>query len=316
MDANNFVPIRVSTLRGENAITFDAYVRVAGKFILYCRKGDTFEGQRLKRLKEKKLKKMFILQDHEGNYRSYLTSNIEQAYDKNSGKSIEDRSQVIQGAQQAAAEDVMENPESQEFYQVAKIGAGKYVDFILKEAEAVKSILAIENTDASVGHHGVTVGAVAVAIAEQLGMSDRYPMDLLTMGCLLHDFDHMTNGLSVGRSKKDMTTDEIRIFNEHPRAAVEKVKNLKHFDNLVLKIILQHEECIDGSGVPNGLKEKDVEPLAVLCATANSYDKYVSFMKLEPKEALKTMLVDKMGLHPLSHLQALQAVLKEKKVLA
>jgi exodeoxyribonuclease VII large subunit len=41
---------------------------------------------------------------------------------------------------------------------------------------------------------------------------------------------------------------------------------------MVLKIILQHEEAIDGSGFPNQLKERDLEPGAIMVATANALD--------------------------------------------
>ena len=81
MESSDFVPIRVSTLRGDTKISFDTYVNIAEKNILFCRKGDSFEGERLNRLKKKKLKKMFILKEQEEDYRNYLTKNIEEAYD-------------------------------------------------------------------------------------------------------------------------------------------------------------------------------------------------------------------------------------------
>ena len=58
----DYTTIRVSTLRGDQKINFDAYLKIGEKMVLYVRQGDSFEGDRLKRLKEKKLKKMFILQ--------------------------------------------------------------------------------------------------------------------------------------------------------------------------------------------------------------------------------------------------------------
>ena len=48
-----YVSIRTSTLRGDQRITFDVYVQVAGKQIHYLRQGDSFEGSRLARLKQK-----------------------------------------------------------------------------------------------------------------------------------------------------------------------------------------------------------------------------------------------------------------------
>jgi hypothetical protein len=50
MSEGEFTSVRVSTLRGDLRIPFDVYVKVAGKFILYCRSGSSFEGVRLERL--------------------------------------------------------------------------------------------------------------------------------------------------------------------------------------------------------------------------------------------------------------------------
>lgn len=53
MSATDYLPIRVSTLRGDLQISFDTYVLINQKYILFCRKGDSFEGERLSRLKKK-----------------------------------------------------------------------------------------------------------------------------------------------------------------------------------------------------------------------------------------------------------------------
>ncbi len=52
----------------------------------------------------------------------------------------------------------------------------------------------------------------------------------------------------------------------------------------------------------------------MIAATANGYDRIVSFLGQQPKAALKNLLIDKLGLYSLENLQALQAVLKENKI--
>ena len=133
MEAKDFIPIRVSTLRGDLKIDFDAYVKVAGKYILYCRQGDSFEGDRLKRLKSKKLKKMYIRLEEEDLYRGYMSQSIDMAYNNSPERSLKIRAEIIQGAQQAVAEDLMEDPESEAFYEVAKNSSGRFADFIKNE---------------------------------------------------------------------------------------------------------------------------------------------------------------------------------------
>src|SRR6478735_8764937 len=116
----DYVSIRVSTLRGDQKIDFNAYIKINDKMILYLRRGDSFEGERLKRLKDKKLRKMYILTDEETHYRSYLQKNIDVAYDDKSGKDMQTRAEIIQGAQQSNTEEVFENPENAESYNYAK----------------------------------------------------------------------------------------------------------------------------------------------------------------------------------------------------
>lgn len=315
MEARDFVPIRVSTLRGDTKINFDAFVHVAGKHILYCKTGDSFEGSRLQKFKEKKIKKLYILTEHEEKYREYMTKNIEMAYDKNSGKSLDSRSEIIQGAQQAATEEVMDNPEDSVAYDLAKIGSEKYVNFILDEKEAMQAIMNIKNTDQSIAHHGVTVAAIAVAMAEKQNLHETEKLELLSLGCLLHDIEHTHTGLKVGRPVKEFTTDELRLYKKHPADALERLKKHKHFDPVVLDIIYNHEETIDGNGFPNKKKEKELSPLCQIASVSNSYDRLMSFEGVaDQKEALKKLLVDKMGLHSLKNLQTLQNVLKERSV--
>lgn len=315
MDAKDFVSIRVCTLRGDQRIDFDAFVQVAGKHILYLRKGDSFEGERLKRLKAKKVRKMYIRIEEEDSYRKYMTQNIEMAYDKNSGKSLKDRSQIIQGVQQSSAEDVMDHPDSKAFYDLALKGSLHFSEFLKNEDEALRQIISIPNEEFSAAHHGVTVSALAIGIARRTGIQDEATLSLIGLGCLVHDIEHQHTPLPIEKQKDQMTLEQQATYELHPKTGLERVKDLDFYDPIIMRIIKEHEEYIDGTGYPGGLYEKDLDPISMIAATANGYDKLVSFFGIEPKAALKTLLIDKLGLYSLENLQHLQAVLKQNHVI-
>ncbi|MEZ0391000.1 MAG: HD-GYP domain-containing protein [Pseudobdellovibrionaceae bacterium] len=301
-----YVPIRVSTLRGDQKIDFDAFIKINEKYILYLRKGDSFEGERLKRLKSKKLKKMFILPDAENNYRDYLHKNIEMAYDKGSGKELTNRAEVIQGNQQSNAEAVMENPENEIIYNETKDAVGKFVDFLNQEdPDSFSTIMSIENADQSIAHHGVTVSTLAIALAKRLNLTDPRQMQLLSLGALLHDFEHFHSGLSISRPLSDLSEDEMRVYKTHPRAGAQKVQDKKHFDQTVINIISQHEEYVDGKGFPNGLPEAKMDPLAVIVASCNALDRLITFEGVPKKEAVRRLMITGVGKYPLNHIQLL-----------
>lgn len=304
-----YVSVRVSTLRGDLKIDFDVFVKINDKHILYIRKGDSFEGVRLKRLKEKKLKKMFILPDAEPSYREYIKKNIEMAYDMSSNKSLETRSEIIQGQQQSNTEQVFENPEDAEVYGETKKSAGQYVDFLLKNSDAVKAILNIENSDKSIAHHGVSVSTLSVALAQKLGVEQKN-MNILALGSLLHDIGHHDTTVNLHQPLKMMQDAELSLYKQHPVLGAQRVVDKKHFDPGVIKIINEHEEHIDGSGFPRAFYEKDLDPLSVIVASANAIDRLITFEEKPKAEAAKALTIERIGQHPLRHIQILGDILK------
>lgn len=305
----DYVSIRVSTLRGDQKIDFDAYIKINEKMVLYLRRGDSFEGDRLKRLKDKKLRKMYISNDDESSYRNYLQKNIETAYDDSSNKDIQTRAEIIQGSQQSNAEEVFENPDNVESYNYAKDAAGKYVNFIMSNSQALSTVMNIENTDKNIAHHGVTVATLSIALAKKLGITDAKKTQLLTLGSILHDYGHFNSSLNLIQPLEAMSAEDKTLWNKHPTEGALKVQDKKHFDQTVINIIAQHEEMINGEG-PKGLREKDLDPLAILVSSANAMDRLMTFEGVPRAEAAKKLMIEQVGRHPLQHIQFLNDILK------
>lgn len=304
-----YISIRVSTLRGDQSIDFNCYVKINEKFVLYLKQGDSFEGERLKRLKDKKLKKMFIPKEFESNYLNYMKKNIEMAYDDKSNKSLESRAEIIQGQQESNAEQVMENPENQAAYAETKSAAQQYVQFLLKNPNAKSAVLNIENTDKNLAHHGVNVSTYAVAIGEKLSI-DAKLMQLMALGALIHDIGHQNSNLNIYRPISQMNKEDMEVFKNHPLVGAKRVHDKNHFDQQVISIINEHEEFIDGSGYPRGLIEQKLDPLSILVSSANSLDRMITFEGITKFEASKKIMIDMIGKHPLEHLKILSGLVK------
>lgn len=312
----NYIPIRVSTLRGDRKITFNAYVRVAEKYILYCRSGDSFEGERLDRLKAKKLQKLYILQADEQPYRQYLDTNIEEAFDLQKEKDLVTRTQIIQGHQQAVAEDIMEHPDSKTHYDLGKYSSEKFIDYLVNEKLSLKVLLNIKNDDFSVSQHGVNVAALSYHIARKLGVAaDSAQMNLLALGSLVHDFGHRESVVDLSKSREKMNSSEIKLYQQHPTAGIHSIRELRHFDNTVINIIHEHEEFIDGSGFPQKLQQKSLDPMSVVVSLANTFDRLISLEKMAYPDALKHLLIHRMGQHPLEMMKFIQEILKQNDII-
>jgi HD-GYP domain-containing protein (c-di-GMP phosphodiesterase class II) len=301
----------VSTLRGDQKIEFDAFVKINEKHVLYLRRGDSFEGSRLTRLKEKKLKKMFILDNDEKNYRNYLERNIEMAYDPKSDKPLETRTEIVQGATQSNAENVMENGDKEEVYNETKEGVLKFVDFLTREDKAVDQILKMENLDNSIAQHGVAVSTAAVALANRFGPKEPKKLQMISLGGLLHDFEHFHSGLNVSRPLSSFSKEDLDKYKQHTILGAKRVEDKKHFDIEVIRIIKQHEECINGKGFPEGCLENKIDPLAVIVGSSNRLDRLLSFEKVPKDQIGKELMLRYAGMHPLEHLKFLGELAKK-----
>ncbi len=292
-------------------ITFDLYVLVAEKFILYYRKGDNFEGERLERIQKKGLKKLYILKTQEEEYKNYLRRNIDAAYNNTQGAPMSERALVIQGAQQAVVENLMESPDDRQIFDVTVESTRKYVEFILNENAALREILRIPNTDKNPAHHGVNVATLAISICKRFKLTDPKILNALVIGCLLHDIEFAYNGLSLAKDFATMTSTEKELYKQQPHLGYLRIKDAGFYDKLTLDVVRQAEELIDGTGFPSGLREDQVDPLVALASTCNAFDRYVSIKEISIKDSLKSILIDRMGMHPLKYFQALQDALKD-----
>lgn len=315
MQDKDFEAIRVSTLRGDLKIPFDVYVRVAGKFIHYCRAGDSFEGKRLERLRAKKLQKLYIRPEDEIPYAQYLEQSIEQAYDQKSSKAIEVRAEVIQGFQQAAAEDFMEDPKNESTYHHVRSSVQRFVEFLDRQPLAALPILSLPNTDASITHHSVNVATLTLMMARNSEFKESSKLHLLGLGCMLHDIEHFCSGADLTKPLTEMTKEELAVYRAHPKNGAQRMQGVTFVDQIVNNVIMQHEEYLNGTGFPHGLQEKQIEPVVLLASTANAYDRLVSFQRMIPKDAAKSLLIEKVGLLPLEHLKNLNGILKNFNLL-
>ncbi|MCB0356002.1 MAG: HD domain-containing protein [Bdellovibrionales bacterium] len=312
-----FEPIRVSTLRGERPIPFNAYIKIGSRHVLYLRKGDSFEGDRLDRLKAKKLDRLYILATDRSKYDQYLQDNVNEAFDAHSKKDLLSRTSIIQGHLQAIAEELMDHPEIEENYTMALTSCQRFCEFMQNNDLALKCLLSFKNEEFSISHHGVNVASLTLALISHLQLADSFipQLELLTLGALIHDIGRQQLELPSPLQKSKMTPEQKKLYESHPQLGIDRIREFSYFDEIVVNIIFQHEEFIDGSGYPQKLLERNTSPYSLMVSVANTYDKLITQEAKSMHEALKYMIIDSMGLHPLDMMKALQDALKKGHII-
>jgi putative nucleotidyltransferase with HDIG domain len=294
--APNYIPVPVESLVDAGKIEFDLYVQLSSRHVLYLRKGDEFNAARLEKMREKNVKNMWILATDEPSYQVLYASRLDAAFDADSTSPIENRMGLIHQAQINVVQELLANPGNVGAYSTATNNAKRFTELMLKDDRALKSLLTHAKTSKGTAAHSVAVAGIALAIVKAMGAADQKDLHLLTLGCMLHDLGH---GIDPSLMKDSR---------EHPKVGVLAVKEFNHYDQHVVDIMMEHEEHIDGSGFPKGLVEKQMHFYSIVCATANAYDLQLQKANGSTIAALKGLVVEKIGRHPLAHINALKIV--------
>lgn len=127
--------------------------------------------------------------------------------------------------------------------------------------------LTTETRDPYTAGHQRRVTALAVAIAEELGLAEPTTEGTRAAG-LLHDIGKMAVPAEILSKPSRLTAVEEALIQSHPQIAYDILKSVS-FPWPLAKIVLQHHERIDGSGYPQGLAGDAIRVEARVLAVAD-----------------------------------------------
>lgn len=115
---------------------------------------------------------------------------------------------------------------------------------------------AVETRDPYTAGHQKQVAKLACAVAEEMELPEEL-IEGLRVASLLHDIGKIKIPAEI-LSKPALLTDiEYNLIKTHPQAGLDILKTIT-FPWPVGKIVLQHQERLDGSGYPQGLKGDEI----------------------------------------------------------
>ncbi|MGC8943928.1 MAG: HD-GYP domain-containing protein [Caldisericia bacterium] len=85
----------------------------------------------------------------------------------------------------------------------------------------------------------------------------RHIINCVKFAGLLHDIGKIELPLEILNKPGKLTSNEYEIVKLHPYYGYEILKNIR-FPWPIAKVVYQHQERIDGSGYPRGLKGDEI----------------------------------------------------------
>ena len=163
--------------------------------------------------------------------------------------------------------------------------------------ETIRALAAaIDAKDPYTKGHSERVAATAVALAQELNLSDR-DIENIEYTALLHDIGKIGIADSILGKKDSLTSQEFDKIKEHTIMGANIIEPVDFLKNSY-RAIYHHHEKYNGEGYPDGIKSEDIPILARIIAVADAYDAMSSdrpYRKKLDKDKILKELKDQSG---------------------
>ena len=123
--------------------------------------------------------------------------------------------------------------------------------------------------------HGVLVANLTYQLAKRMGLSEEECYELKIAG-MMHDIGKLKlSEYLYGRNSVELSVEEMKYMRMHSKISFDVLKNYEYSDN-IMKVVLWHHECYDGSGYPVNLKGTGIPLGARILKVADEFAALIS----------------------------------------
>lgn len=133
---------------------------------------------------------------------------------------------------------------------------------------------AIEVKDRYTKGHIDRVTDYSVAIAKKMNF-DKTNLEKIKIAAALHDIGKIGIPDEILNKPSNLTKEEFDIVKEHPLKGYEIIKDIPALKDISIHV-KQHHERIDGTGYPEGLRNKEISLEARIISVADAFDAMTS----------------------------------------
>lgn len=143
----------------------------------------------------------------------------------------------------------------------------------------------IERRDTYTGGHSERVAKYSQDIAKQMGLSQE-DCDKIYKAGILHDIGKIAIPDSILLKPSNLTKQEYSLIQDHAEIGYEILSENPMYKDIADTIRAHHERC-DGSGYPQGLKDKQIPLHSKIMAVADTFDAMTSNRIYKRKKSVK-----------------------------
>ena len=151
----------------------------------------------------------------------------------------------------------------------AKESTDAIVDSIFRNQDALACMTRLRIKDEYLVEHSLNVSILMTLFAKHLAF-DREIIEKLALGAFLHDIGKVLVPPEILHKPGKLTPQEYEVMKSHVDLGLEVLKENPDLPELVIEIVQQHHERLDGKGYPKQLTKQQISQVGRLLVLACS----------------------------------------------
>ncbi len=245
-------------------------------------KKEIYDQDHLKLLKDQNIQDLYIEHKDHDKYSKDITDYLSKIID-DKDKPIILKTEIMHELASDTMHDLLYHDITSQKIQKLSSSIDNTVHFILNEPDAVRSMLQVTSHDYYTYTHSIDVSTYALGFGSHLGLNE-IQLKIIGKGAMLHDIGKKKIPLEILNKNGFLSEDEFEIMKKHPTYGVELLKEFGEDEEIILTIIEQHHEKMNGKGYPKGLKGDEIHPFSQIVALCDIFNALTT--KRSYKEAL------------------------------
>ncbi|MEE6249572.1 MAG: HD domain-containing phosphohydrolase [Bdellovibrionota bacterium] len=292
-EKHEYIKIRVGSLLPGQAITFNLYVLLNTRHVLYLRAGEVLAKEKITQLEDKGSDSFYIEAKDRQAFKDYIHSKM------NSDElDARQKAFLLKESSFHLVEELFEKPDIDEALSESKEIIRDFVSYVDQEPEGVAHLIGLSSHDFYTYNHSLDVSIYAIGLAKIIGFSGDELVEM-GRGGIFHDIGKRKVDPAIICKKGPLDDHEWAQMQKHPQYGLE-ILNEHDVSDAVIAACFEHHENFLGNGYPQGLDGEDIHPFGRIISIVDCYDAMTTkrsynepMAPLEAMEFMKTKLIQK-----------------------
>ncbi len=235
---------------------------------LFLQSDSVVDGNSKVRLRE--IENLFVIDEEYEKYKLYAQKHLQNIATDESIP-FSEKADIVYAKASEVMDELFHNPDALGNMDKAQDIVDGFVNLVLQDEATLASIMKIAAHDYYTHTHSINVSIYSLSLAKFLGLKDK-DLEDIGMSSMMHDLGKSKVDWDIINKNGKLTDIEFTRMKKHPAAGYDIAVGMGITDKRILSGIRSHHEKLDGSGYPDGLKDKQISLFPRIIAVCDVFD--------------------------------------------